>query len=264
VRDRIVAEGNDFFPGAEVVRIQHEEGAIRSVTCRDGRTFEGTHFYPTMPIFDLVHALDPAPEEAVLEAGSALTQRSFMVVALLVQKKNLFPDQWLYIQDPHVKVSRITNFENWKGEEEQNGSPTRLALEYFSPRNEGLWNWEDEKIVKMAAGELHAIGLMEKGVPVEGCVKRIPNAYPVYDKDYAVHRDTIKEWIRSSFSNVYPSGRGGLHNYNSQDHAMMTATLSVKNMAEGASFDVWSVNTDQEYAEEMKGEDRGWDRHLKL
>ena len=45
-------------------------------------------------------------------------------------------------------------------------------------------------------------------------------------------------------------GRNGLHKYNNQDHAMLTALLAVRNVVEGGRrYDVWAVNTENEYHE---------------
>src|SRR5262249_45466833 len=113
-----------------------------------------------------------------------------------------------------------------------------------------LWRRPDQDVLALAASELQRLGLADVTRSIQGQVHRIVNAYPVYDAHYQAHRETLKRWIAATFANVSPAGRKGLHNYNSQDHAMMSATLAVRNMMEGTRFDVWSVNTEQEYAEE--------------
>jgi protoporphyrinogen oxidase len=248
VLEQVLEKGGELASGKDVNKVRHEDGRMLYVESRDGDRFEGSHFYLTMPLRDLVGALDPAPPEEVLAAGRALGQRDFMIAALLVHEADLFPDQWIYIHDEHVKVARISNFENWqKG---SHGSTTRLACEYFSNREDELWNREDGEILDLAVREVKSIGLVKNETRVEGFVVRVPNAYPVYDCDYRKRRETVKAWMNASFRNAIPAGRGGLHNYNSQDHAMMSGVLSVKNMLHDASFDVWSINTEHEYAEE--------------
>lgn len=260
VLEQVLAQGGGFAPGKDVVKLRHENGRMLSVECRDGERFEGSHFYLTLPLRDLVGALEPAPSEEILSAGRALGQRDFIVVALLVHEAGLFPDQWIYIHDENVKVARISNFENWR--KDFRSPTTRLACEYFSNRGDEFWNKGDGEILELAAGEVKAMGLVKEETVVEGFVVRVPDAYPVYDRCYRKRRETIKTWMNAYFKNVYPAGRGGLHNYNSQDHAMMSAALSVKNMLDGAPFDVWSINTEQEYAEEMKGDGAGMEEQL--
>ena len=126
---------------------------------------------------------------------------------------------------------------------------TCLGMEYFCSRGDQLWEMSDSDLVKLAMRELETIGIARAGECIDGCVVRMPNAYPVYDQHYRQQRDTIKAWLGESLKNVFPCGRGGLHNYNSQDHAMMTAILAVRNMDQGLQADVWAVNTDEEYAE---------------
>ena len=126
---------------------------------------------------------------------------------------------------------------------------TCLGMEYFCSRGDQLWEMRDSDLVKLAMREVDRIGVAQASECIDGCVVRMPNAYPVYDQHYRQHRDTIKGWLSESLKNVFPCGRGGLHNYNSQDHAMMTAILAVQNMDQGLQRDVWAVNTDEEYAE---------------
>jgi len=182
------------------------------------------------------------------------------VAALVVHEAPLFPDQWIYVHDAGVRVARITNFNNWGSSEGAAGGPTRLTLEYFCGREGKLWSEPDERILARACEELKSLGLARNGTRMEGKVFRMPSAYPVYDLDYRAHREVLKKWITGTFENVHPLGRGGLHNYNSQDHAMMSAALSVRNILEGARLDVWRVNTEQEYAEEQQGEGIAFDR----
>jgi protoporphyrinogen oxidase len=168
------------------------------------------------------------------------------------------------VHDPGVRVARITNFANWNAELSP-PETTVLGLEYFcrgtgrggggGTEGEGddLWRMDDAALLALASRELFEIGLAADAVPKDGRVHRFIDAYPVYDGAYREHRETLKQWVNATFTNVHPAGRKGLHNYNSQDHAMMTATLGVRNATEGTRFDPWSVNTEAEYAEEGEG-----------
>ncbi|MGQ0552856.1 MAG: NAD(P)/FAD-dependent oxidoreductase [Planctomycetota bacterium] len=249
VRDEVRARGGEVRLGARVVKLRHAGGALVEALTADGARHTGSHFHLTLTLKDFVEALDPAPPPEILAAGRGLRHRDFMTVALSVPKAGLFPDQWIYVHDPGAGVARITNYANWAPGLSP-GDRTVLGMEYFCTRGTPPWSLPDDEVVALASRELHAIGLSPDPAPRPGRVHRLLDAYPVYDGDYRAHRETLKAWIAGALRNAYPAGRKGLHNYNSQDHAMMSATLNVRNALEGTHFDPWAVNTEQEYAEE--------------
>ncbi len=250
VLDRVQAAGNKIECDKTVVKMNHKGGEMTSVETQDGCIYKGSHFYSTMPLKDFVNALVPSPPSDVIYAGNSLIYRDFLIVALMVDHPDLFPDNWIYIHDPEVRAGRIQNYKNWSKDMVPDQAKTCLGMEYFCNRGDDLWQMNDEKLISMAAAELEKVGLARAADCFDGYVCRILNAYPVYDGEYLKNRQTLKTYFNSYFKNVFPAGRGGLHNYNSQDHSMMTAMLSVQNMQEGTSFDVWSINTEEEYAEE--------------
>jgi protoporphyrinogen oxidase len=250
VAREVEARGGRVLRGRRVVRLAHDGGRVREAVTDAGERHAGEHFVVTMTLDAFVHALDPPPPAEVLAAGAALRHRDFITVMLVAPAAGLFPDQWIYVHDPGVKVARITNYANWGGQMSDDPATTALGMEYFCDRGDALWSLPDEQLLALASAELAAIGLADLGRAPDGRVHRSLDTYPVYDDAYRRHRETLKRWIGSSFCNVQPAGRKGLHNYNSQDHAMMTATLAVRNQVEGTHFDAWSVNTEQEYAEE--------------
>ena len=254
VRDQVLAKGNTLELNKTVVKLNHADGWMTSVETQDGSVYEADHFYVTMTLRDLIAGLNPAPPAEVRHAAKSLLYRDFLTVALVVNRENLFPDNWIYIHDPGVHVGRIQNYKNWSKAMMANQAQTCLGMEYFCNRGDDVWETRDEELIRLAGREVEAIGLAKASDCVDGCVVRIPNAYPVYDGDYKRHRETIRDWLNGHFKNVYPAGRGGLHNYNSQDHAMMAAVLAVRSMEEGQRHDVWSINTDEEYAEVGSGQ----------
>lgn len=126
---------------------------------------------------------------------------------------------------------------------------TCLGLEYFCFEGDGLWTTSDEELVKLATEELKVLGLADPQDVIDGAVVRMPKAYPVYDGIYAEAVKTIRDFVES-LGNIHPVGRNGMHKYNNQDHSMLTAMLAVKNIL-GANYDVWEVNVDEEYHEEI-------------
>ncbi len=251
-KDEIERRGGRVLLDARVVRVERERGAIRAVITSNGTRHEGTHFHVTMTLKEFVAALDPPAPPEIRAAADGLRHRDFITVAVIVPRKGLFPDQWIYVHDPSVRVARITNPANWS-EEMSPRDTTALGLEYFCDRGDDLWSMDDSALVALAARELKTIGLVKDDLPRDGSVHRFVDAYPIYDDGYRERRETLKAWIAGNLSNAYPAGRKGLHNYNSQDHAMMTATYGVRNATEEARLDPWSINTEDEYAEEGAG-----------
>ena len=179
-----------------------------------------------------------------------------MTVALVVPEEYCFPDNWIYIHDPDVEVGRIQNFGSWSPYLVKDGR-TCLGLEFFVHEGDEMWTKSDDDLVEQAKRELQHLGLVDASKVEAGYVVRMPKAYPFYDGDYKDNVDVAaRAGSRSTPPNVYPVGRNGMHRYNNQDHSMYTAMLSVENIF-GADHDVWSVNVEEEYHEEVADVARG-------
>ncbi len=252
VADKIQGQGSELKMRSSVEGIVCEDGRVAALELDiDGKreTVPGTDFISSMPIRELVHKLKPAPPDEVIEAANKLGYRDFLTVSLVVNKADLFQDNWIYIHDPDVKVGRIQNFKNWSPYMVPDPAKTCLGLEYFCFEGDGLWTMSDKDLVELGSKELSILGLVDPNDVEDGAVVRMPKAYPVYDDVYADAVNTIREYVES-LGNLYLVGRNGMHKYNNQDHSMLTAMLSVKNIL-GARYDVWGVNVDNEYHEEM-------------
>jgi hypothetical protein len=204
-----------------------------------------------MPITDLIARLDPPAPEVVRAAARQLTYRDFLTVCLIFDSPDLFPDNWIYIHDPAVRVGRIQNFKNWSPHMVPDAGKTSLGLEYFCTEGDDLWTMRDEDLIALAKREVETIGLARAADCVDGCVRRVPKAYPVYDADYREHLDIVRGYV-AGLENLQTIGRNGLHRYNNQDHAMMTGMLAVRNLVDGEENDIWAVNTDDEYHEVVR------------
>jgi protoporphyrinogen oxidase len=258
--ERILEMGGEVLMRHKVEHLEHEAGGsarIRAVRARgpDGGEvrIEGEHFISTMPVRSLVRALDPPPPARFLEAGEGLRYRDFLVVALIIDKDDLFPDNWIYIHTPGVKVGRIQNFNNWSKAMVPDEGRTCIGMEYFCFKGDGLWSTSDEELIALGTKELGQLGMVDPKLVVDGTVVRMPKAYPIYDSKYRAHLEGARAWI-DPISNLHPVGRNGMHKYNNQDHSMLTSMMVVWNM-QGARHDVWEVNTDFEYHEEQRVED---------
>ncbi len=246
----------------EVVRLTHAEvdgqRRVTSAVLRgaDGeRTVQPDHVVNSMPITHLVCRLDPPAPPAVLEAARGLSYRDFLIVSLVIDRTDLFPDNWIYIHSPEVRVGRIQNFKNWSPEMVPDPSKTCLGLEYFCTRGDETWDMDDDALVALATRELAEIGLAPAGAVEGGVVIRQPMAYPVYDGTYKAHLATIQGYL-DGFENLQTTGRAGMHRYNNQDHSMLTALLAARNIlgqtaGDGSTHDLWDVNVERSYHEDF-------------
>jgi protoporphyrinogen oxidase len=240
----------DVRLNSEVVSLLRDESGVTAVVVdsEHGREEIPTRsVISSMPLGELALAMSPLPPERVINAAKGLGHRDFLTIALVVPDGLSFPDNWIYIHDPTVKLGRVQNFRSWSPDMVKPGS-TCLGLEYFVFEGDELWGMDDADLVSFATEEITRIGLVPRDVVEAGFVVRVPQAYPVYDAGYTDHIAVIRSWLERETPNVYPVGRNGMHRYNNQDHSMLTAMLAVENI-NGAHHDLWSVNVDEEYHE---------------
>jgi len=252
-RDRIVELGNEVRLQHRVAAIEHAGGrvtAVRVQTPEGEKRIAADHVISTAPLRSLVRSLDPPADAPTQEAAGGLRYRDFLVVALILKRADIFPDNWIYVHSSGVKVGRIQNFNNWSQALVPEPGKTCLGLEYFCFEGDGLWTSSDADLQALARKELEEIGLARASDVVDGTVIRMPKAYPIYDAVYRDHLDKVREFI-DPIANLHTVGRNGMHKYNNQDHSMLTAMMTLSNMR-GASHDVWAVNTDFDYHEEQK------------
>jgi len=248
------AAGQEVVLERCVGRVVHEGGRVRSLaaSARDGDTVEveGTHFISSMALRDLIEGMEPPAPDRVIEAARGLKYRDFLTVGLIVAKEDVFPDNWIYIHSPEVRMGRIQNFKNWSPSMVPDPAMTCLGLEYFVHEGDDLWSASDNALVELGARECVKLGFVKPDEVVDGVVVRIPKAYPVYDRGYQDRLAVVREWL-AGLGNLQCVGRNGQHRYNNSDHSMLTAMLAVRNLL-GESHDIWSVNTQQEYQEERR------------
>jgi protoporphyrinogen oxidase len=251
--EKVEKMGGTVTLGTGVTAIHREGDKAVAVTVTEQggeqRRVPADHVISSMPISTLVKIMDPPAPPEVRAAADDLQYRDFLTVALIVPEEFSFPDNWIYIHDPGVKVGRIQNFGSWSPYLVKEGR-TCLGLEYFVFEGDDTWTKPDEDLVKQGTAELEALDLVRKGSVEGGYVVRMPKAYPTYDQYYKKNVDIMREWLAANATNVYPVGRNGMHRYNNSDHSMYTAMLTVANILDGTEHDVWSVNVEEEYHEE--------------
>jgi protoporphyrinogen oxidase len=252
-RDRVLEMGGEILMQHHVQAVQTTDGQFTSVAVRTPqgtRVVEGEHCISTMAIRSLVSGLWPRAPADVLKAGRSLNYREFITVALILREPSPFSDNWIYVHSPEVRVGRIQNFNNWSTAMVPVPGRTCLGMEYFCSRGDDLSASRDEDLIALAGFELGKLGLGDPSRIEDAAVVRMPKAYPVYDGSYRTHLKTIRAHI-DPITNLHLVGRNGMHKYNNQDHSMLTAMMAVANMR-GARHNVWDVNTDYEYHEELR------------
>ena len=251
-RDKIREQGGVVDLDRRVIEVEHDGRSVKSFLTvdRQGKKtrYLGAHFVSTLPIRDLIRSTRPMAPPEVVRAAESLRYRDFLTVVLIIDRARVFPDNWLYIHEPKVRLGRIQNFKNWSPDLVPDSNKTSLGLEYFCFEGDDVWTTSDHELIELGQREIAEIGLVAQHEVVDGCVVRMPKAYPVYDDEYQNHLAVIRRWLKG-FDNLELAGRNGMHKYNNQDHSMMTALLAARNILGVGHFDTWKVNTDAEYHE---------------
>jgi protoporphyrinogen oxidase/predicted dehydrogenase len=231
--------------------LAHSDNRVRSIVVQEnGDTYEHSvdSVVSSIPLSELILALDPPAPAEVRAAARNLHYRDLVLVALMTTEEEPFPDNWIYLHDPETRAGRVQNYGAWSEGMVRPGT-TCLGVEYFSFEDDDIWNMADDKAVELAKMELARIGLIDPSKVLDGVKVLVRKAYPMYDAVYEEAVETIRAYLEQ-FENLQTCGRNGLHRYNNQDHSMWTAILATLNVIDGGAHDVWSVNVDAEYLEE--------------
>jgi protoporphyrinogen oxidase len=259
--DQIRDQGGEILLGWRATRLFVEANAITAVEAvsdsGERRRFAADYVFSTMPVRELIDAMDtPIPSE-VREVSDGLQYRDFITVGLLVDHLKVreadggpLKDNWIYIQEPDVLVGRLQIFNNWSPYMVADPTKTWIGLEYFCYQSDALWKMADEDLKKFAIAEVDKIGILRASDVTDAHVVRVPKTYPAYFGTYDRFH-IIREFL-DRFDNLYLVGRNGMHKYNNQDHSMLTAMTAVDNIIAGVrdKDNVWSINTEMEYHEE--------------
>lgn len=263
----IEEKGGIIIKNSEIIKIKTSDNKITEVSYISNSTEEvssinGDYFFSSMPVKDLIEAIEPDAPGDVKEVSNGLQYRDFITVGLLLNKlliKNeteyitsngIIPDNWIYIQERDVKVGRLQIFNNWSPYMVADKSKVWIGLEYFCNEGDELWQKPDELFIQFAIDELHKIGIIDKNEVIDSTLIRMPKTYPAYFGTYS-RFDIIKNYT-NGFENLFLIGRNGMHKYNNQDHSMLTAIMAVDNIIseKKTKENIWNINTDLEYHEE--------------
>jgi protoporphyrinogen oxidase len=261
VADEVRRMGGTILEGHTVTALVRDGNRITAARARnhatgETATFEGDYFFSTMPVRDLIRALDPPADPAVVEIADGLVYRDFIIVGLLLRTLKLrerdnapIKDNWIYVQEPDVLVGRVQIFNNWSPYLVARACDVWIGLEYFCNENDALWKKADTELIALAKEEMARIGMIDAGEVLDATVVRMEKTYPAYFGSYDRFGE-IRRFV-DGFENLFPIGRNGMHRYNNQDHSMLTAMTAVDNIMAGRTdkSNIWEVNTEEEYQE---------------
>ncbi|MGH2883096.1 MAG: FAD-dependent oxidoreductase, partial [Solirubrobacteraceae bacterium] len=248
MRDEIRAHGGEVRLNAPVTRIRFDGNRVVELVA-GGETLTPSYVISSLPLRTTVGIAEPEAPGDVRDAARGLRYRDFLTVLLVIENEDVFPDNWIYIHDPSVRVGRIQNFRAWSPFMVPNDKDASIGMEYFCFEGDELWSMSDENLVAMATREIQQLGLARADKVKMGFVVRVHKAYPMYDAEYSERVQTIRGWL-DGIDNLIQVGRNGLHRYNNSDHSMLTAMRAVDNILTGSHHDIWAVNAESVYHEE--------------
>jgi protoporphyrinogen oxidase len=255
MKNKIELKGGAVNLNSKVISVNHRDYKITSIEYidKEGKRHieEGENFISSIPVTELIGILNPSPNKEILDAANKLSYRSLITIDIIINKKEVFPDNWIYIHSPEVSLGRIQNFKNWSKNMVPNAGKTSLGLEYFCNENDELWNTPDDELFKLAASEVEKINICKASDIEDYTVIRVPKSYPVYSMDYKEYIDEIEAYSKK-FNNLQLIGRYGLFKYNNMDHSVLAGIYAAKNILSGQYvYDTWKINTEEEYHEEQ-------------
>jgi protoporphyrinogen oxidase len=250
-RERIETAGVPVRLGERCVAVQHADGAVHGIRLAGAAGEREEHvdgLLSSIPLAELVLALEPPAPDHVLEAARSLRYRELVLVGLMSSDPEPFPDNWIYLHDPDVRAGRVQNFGAWSPAMTRPGT-TCLGVEYFCFEGDELWTMTEQEAVALAVRELTSIGLLDPEHVLDGIKIQVRRAYPMYVSGYREAVETLRAHLQG-LRNLRTFGRNGLHRYNNQDHSMWTGILAALDLLDGSGYDVWSVNSEELYLEE--------------
>ncbi|MFM6455031.1 MAG: NAD(P)/FAD-dependent oxidoreductase, partial [Planktothrix sp.] len=258
IADYLQQHQQPILLNTEVIQVHDHHSQVTHLTLRNRITKEETTVacggvISSIPLTHLIQQLQQSPPQPVIDAAKSLKFRNTILVYLMVEGGNLFPDNWLYINDPRVQVGRVTNFANWSPEMLANAEQTPLCCEYWCNFDDDLWQCPEDELRILAEKELRKIGLLKNQTVSGGFIVRLPRTYPVYAGNYQAALSEIKHYLQT-FQNLQLVGRYGAFKYNNQDHSLLMGIFAAENVLTPGKHNLWDINSDSEYVEEASAE----------
>jgi protoporphyrinogen oxidase len=248
---RLESGGSEVRTGVEVVRIETDGDRITRVHCDDGSAVDVAHVFASAPITGVATALEPAAPGEVLDAAESLYYRSHITVNLVVEQEAPFPDNWIYIQSPELRMARVANYASFSKDLIGRPGTCGLSVEYFCFETDDLWAMSERELLDLAAREMDRSGLLDASTIADGFVVKEKESYPTYYLGHRAHFDVLFVYL-SRFRNLSLIGRAGMYRYNNQDHASLTGLYAARNHLGLSDVDLFAINPEDEYIEEVR------------
>ncbi len=249
--DSITAMGNEIDLLTGVKTVHREGNVVTGVTVETeaGPKFlEARNFISSIPLTVLAKIMDPPAPPEVLAASDKLVFRNIVTVNILLKRKQVTPDTWLYVHDRNILFGRFHEPKNWSPEMVPSDDFTSLVVEYFCSPGDEIWNMTEEQFIEQTVDHLvNDLKFIDRSEVIDGFIIRAPRAYPSYVIGYEEPLETIKNFVES-FENLQIIGRYGTFRYNNTDHSIETGLLAAKNIL-GEHHDLDAVNAEKEYHE---------------
>ncbi len=243
--DKVLEMGGEILFDSKVVKVVSGQWSVVG-----GRSFKPDYVLSSMPVRDLINAMDDVPQN-IKEIANGLVYRDFITVGVLLDKLEIgnIKDNWIYVQESDVKVGRLQIFNNWSEYLVKDQSKVWLGMEYFANEGDDLWNLSERVFAKFAISELEKIGIAKKSSVLDSVVLKVPKAYPAYFGTYSKFGE-LRAWL-DGIDNLFLIGRNGMHKYNNMDHSMLSAKEAVKAIHSGSKDKsaIWNVNSEEDYHE---------------
>lgn len=253
MRDYVSQHGFDVRTSESVERIEfRDEKYFLHTTTSEGakHLYSCDALFSSIPLTEFILKLDPTPPAALIASARELYYRDHITVNLILDGPSPFPDNWIYIHSPEVRMARVCEYGNFSKEMLANRNHSALSVEYFCFAHDDLWQKSDEELIQFAITEMKCVGLMKKESVVDAFVIREKDSYPAYYIGHRKHFEQLKNFV-SAFPNLWMIGRGGMYKYNNQDHSMLSGILAAR-AYDGEKINLWEVNSDENYLEEKQ------------
>lgn len=255
IAQKVKEKGCKINLNSKVIKINHKNGKVISIEYDHGKQIiiqAVDYVFSSIPITDFILSLNPKPNIKVRNAAEKLFFRDHITANLIIDKPDIFPDNWIYVHTPGVEMARIANYNNFYIKARRNNKTTAITVEYFVFKTDAIWKKTDQELIDMAKKELEQVGLLRGANVIDAFIIKETHSYPTYFQGHKKHLDTLINYL-SQFKNLQLIGRGGMYKYNNMDHAVYTGMLAARNFIQGKkSYDIWKVNEDAEYLEEQK------------
>ncbi|MDP6518680.1 MAG: FAD-dependent oxidoreductase [Planctomycetota bacterium] len=208
---------------------------VSGIRLANGQAIElvpGDQVVNTMALPFVARALRPLPPAPVLSAAGKLRHVAILFIYLEVACPRVSPDHWIYLPQADLRVHRISEVKNFS-DASAPGPTTALCCEITCRRGDATWRLDLQRAAQLAEADLVRTGLVEPGSTRPLALRRLAEAYPIYDLEYREHLDLLRAGLRA-VDNLHTTGRQGLFRYNNMDHSIAMGQHIAQGFLNGA------------------------------